>query len=165
MSAIGSVNNGEGEHHFSIFIFILFFRFHHCRLRCITDIATFKGIYYYQHTKHIRYIILIHSRIGINFLTIRPWNTESESASSGRLPYQAYRLLWTQVMGYSKAFVNNRDSFAYKRNWLNQRCLLLIDLVCVCFFFWFYISSPLHHCVDTAIRLIFYPLQTPTHSK
>lgn len=38
-------------------------------------------------------------------------------------------------MGYSKAFVKNRDSFAYKRNWLNQRCLLLIDLVCVCFFF------------------------------
>lgn len=48
MSAIGAVNNGEGEHHFSIFIFIFYyFRFHHCRLRCITDIATFKGIYYY----------------------------------------------------------------------------------------------------------------------
>lgn len=44
MSAIGAVNNGEGEHHFSFFFF---FRFHHCRLRFITDIATFKGIYYY----------------------------------------------------------------------------------------------------------------------
>lgn len=57
MSAIGAVNNGEGEHHFSIFIFILFFRFHHCRLRCITDIATQRNILLLAHETYTIYNI------------------------------------------------------------------------------------------------------------
>lgn len=41
MSAIGAVNNGEGEHHFSIFIFIFYyFRFHHCSLYLVNGVAT-----------------------------------------------------------------------------------------------------------------------------